>query len=218
VTVNDAQVSPDGTMFAYVASAVDLKENAVNADIWLAAVDGGRSVRLTTSPKADNQPRWSPDGRTLAFVSAREEKPQLFLISPTGGEAERVTTSKTGVQGFQWSPDGKQIAFLAEQEPTAEEERRLKDKDDVQLVDRDFKYRHLWLLDVASREAREIVGGNVHAGDPQWSPDGRSIAYVTAPTPKADDGTVTDVWIVEVGTGAKRKLLDNPGPDSAPRW
>jgi Tol biopolymer transport system component len=104
-----------------------MKENATDADVWLVSTSGGDAVRLTTSKKNDNQPRWSPDGKRVAFISAREEKPQIFLISPTGGEAEKLTDSKTGVQSFQWSPDGSRIAFVAQQEMTPEEEKKKKD-------------------------------------------------------------------------------------------
>src|SRR5437667_9476261 len=99
--VSDAQVSPDGKWIAYVVTSVDMKENANDADVWLVSTAGGDTIRLTTSKKNDTQPRWSPDGKRIAFISAREEKPQIFLISPFGGEAEKLTDSKSGVQSFQ---------------------------------------------------------------------------------------------------------------------
>src|SRR5512134_3228159 len=97
-TVSDAQVSPDGKWVAYVVTSNDLKDNSIDADVWLVSSGGGEPVRLTTSRKNDSQPRWSPDSKRIAFVSAREEKPQIFVISPFGGEAERLTESKSGVQ------------------------------------------------------------------------------------------------------------------------
>ncbi|HXG63694.1 MAG TPA: hypothetical protein VNO70_01215, partial [Blastocatellia bacterium] len=209
--VSDAQVSPDGRYVAYVVSKVDMKENAANADVWLVSTAGGEPVRLTTSKKNDNQPRWSPDGKWLAFLSAREEKPQIFLISPFGGEAERLTDSKTGVQSFDWSPDGRSIAYLAQQELTPEEEKKQKDKDDAQVVDKNFKYARIWVIDVQTKKARELVKDNSQPSDPQWSPDGRSIAYTVRPTPKADDGNLSDIYIVDVESGKQRKLIENDG-------
>jgi len=216
--VSDAQVSPDGKWIAYVVTSADMKENANDADVWLVATAGGDPVRLTTSKKNDTQPRWSPDSRHLAFISAREEKPQIFVISPTGGEAERLTESKSGVQSFQWSPDGKSIAYVAQQELTAEEEKKQKDKDDAQVVDKDFKFARVWVIDVASKKARELVKNDYVAADPQWSPDGRQIAYTVFPTPKADDGNLSDLYVIEVESGKQRKLVANDGPDASARW
>ena len=267
--VSDAQISPDGKWVAYVVTSVDMTENANDADIWIVSASGGEPSRLTTSKKNDNQPRWSPDGKKIAFVSAREEKPQIFLISPFGGESEKLTNSKSGVQSFQWSPDGNRIAYVAPVEPTAEEEKRIKDKDDAQVIDKDFKFTRIWVIDIASRKATEVVKGDFNASDPQWSPDGRRIAFVMNPTPKADDGTLTDIWVIDLNGAASsetqalqkklgelkesvapleskggptyfrfmevqsqisslqreiaeksglRKLTNNDGPDSAPRW
>ena len=216
--VSDAQVSPDGKWIAYVVTSVDMKENAYDADVWLVSTAGGEPIRLTTSKKNDNQPRWSPDGKRIAFISAREEKPQIFLISPFGGEAEKLTDSKSGVQSFQWSPDGNRIAYVAQREPTPEEEKRQKDKDDAQVAEKDFKFNRIWIIDLATKKASELVKGEFTASDPQWSPDGRSIAFVSNPTPKADDGSRTDIWIADISSAKLRKLTNNDGPDSGPRW
>lgn len=217
-TVSDAQISPDGRWIAYVVTAADMKENANDANVWLVATAGGSPIRLTTSKKNDNQPRWSPDSRTLAFLSAREEKPQVFLISAFGGEAERLTESKSGVQSFQWSPDGSKIVYVAEQEMTPEEEKKQKDKDDAQIIDKNIRHSRISIIDVQSRKARELIKGEFSVSDPQWSPDGKSIAYTVNPTPKPDDGALSDIWIADAESGKARKLVENDGPDAAPRW
>src|SRR5215467_8438868 len=216
--VTDAQVSPDGKWVAYVVTTADMKEDADDADVWLVSTAGGDPVRLTTSKKRDATPRWSPDGKRIAFISAREEKPQIFLISPFGGEAERLTESKTAVQSLVWSPDGSRIAYTAAKEPTPDEEKKQKEKDDTQVVDKNFPMSRIWTIDVKTRKATELVKADYSASDPQWSPDGRTIAYVAAPTPKPDDGNLTDIWAVDVESAKTHKLTENPGPDSAPRW
>ena len=200
-SVSDAQVSPDGKWVAYVVTSVDMKENANDSDVWLVSTAGGEPVRLTTNKKNDNQPRWSPDSKRIAFISAREEKPQIFLISPFGGEPEKLTDSKSGVQAFQWSPEGNRIAYVAPQEPTPDEEKKQKDKDDAQVIDKNFKLARIWVIDVTTKKATELVKGEYNASDPQWSPDGRLVAFVTNPTPKADDGNLSDIWVIDV-TGA----------------
>ena len=217
-SVNDAQISPDGKWVAYTVTKNDLEQNATDADIWLTSTLGEFPSRLTTHKKSDTSPRWSPDGKRLAFISAREEKPQLFLMSPFGGEPERLTENKGGVRAIVWSPDGKSIAFVADQEPTSDEEKRVKEKDDAIVVDTNYKFTRLWVMDVASRKARLLATGDVAVSDPQWSPDGASVAYVTNPTPRADDNALSDLWVIPVAAGAARKLVGNAGSDQSPRW
>jgi dipeptidyl aminopeptidase/acylaminoacyl peptidase len=224
--VSDPQLSPDGSRVVYVVSRADMKENAVDADVWLVSTTGGAPIRLTTAKKSDAQPRWSPDGRTLAFVSARGERPQVFLIDPNGGEADQLTESKGGVSSFQWSPDGRRIAFIAQRDLTSEEERRQKDKDDAFVFDREFRMSRVSVIDVATRAVKEVVRGDFHVTDVQWSPDGAHLAWVTSPTNRQDDGRLSDIWIAHVDSAtqpagapnAPRLLVRNTGPDNAPRW
>ena len=218
-SVADPQVSPDGQWIAYVVSVTDTTENATDSDVWLVRADGGAPLRrLTTIKKSDGSPRWSPDGRRLAFLSSREERPQVFVLDPNGGEAERLTDSKTSVSAFAWSPDGARLAYVASRAPTPDEERRQRQKDDAIVVDSVFAHARLWVLDVADKQSKELVAGEFSVGDPQWSPDGRQLAYVVRPTPRADDGSRSDIWIVPAAGGAPRRLTENPGTDATPRW
>ena len=217
-SVADPQLSPDGQWVAYTVTRADLEQNAGDADIWVASTLGEFPSRLTTHKKSDTSPRWSPDGRRIAFVSAREEKPQLFVMPAFGGEPERLTEHKGGVRTIAWSPDGRSIAFIADQEPTAEEEKRIKEKDDAIVVDTNFRFNRLWVLDLATKKARMLATGDMVAGDPQWSPDGTTLAFTTNPTPRADDGSLTDIWVVPVAGGAPRRLVTNAGSDQSPRW
>ncbi|MEN9934473.1 MAG: hypothetical protein RLZZ387_1052 [Chloroflexota bacterium] len=112
--VEDPRVSPDGSVAAFVRVEVDEPANRYRRTIWLVPLDGGQPRRFTAGARSDAQPRWSPDGRRLAFVSDRDgDKPQLYVIARDGGEARRITSLPQGVSDPAWSPDGARLAFLS---------------------------------------------------------------------------------------------------------
>jgi Tol biopolymer transport system component len=106
-SVNDPQISPDGAWVAYSVSAVDSAKDKSDSDIWMTSWDGTQTIRLTSTPESESSPRWSPDGRWLAFVSGRQEGKggQVWLLDRRGGEAQRLTMIKGGIDDFAWSPD-----------------------------------------------------------------------------------------------------------------
>src|SRR5690242_10457611 len=113
-SISDPHLSPDGTNVVYVLTTVDEKKNRRDSSIWIVAVDGSAAPRrLTAEGFNSNYPRWSTDGKTLAFLSTRNVEgtaqpshPQVYLLPMKGGEALPLTTLKNGVSVFQWSPDG----------------------------------------------------------------------------------------------------------------
>jgi dipeptidyl aminopeptidase/acylaminoacyl peptidase len=113
--VEEPQISPDGNYLAFVKVTIDKVGNKYNRAIWLANLSGKRPRirQFTSGAKPDHSPRWSPDGRTLAFVSSRNDKPQIFLIGMDGGEARAITSMPNGATNPVWSPDGKRLAFLS---------------------------------------------------------------------------------------------------------
>ena len=236
----DPRVSPDGKTAAYVVTTIDQKKNKRESAIWLVAVDGsGAPRRLSAEGFTANAPRWSPDGKTLAFLSTRsaevaageQAKAQIFLLPMSGGgEAQALTKLKNGVQTYQWSPDGTRIVCVALAGPSdgsAPADR----KSDVRHYTHirykfndtgwfDDKRRHLWVVTVASGEAKQITDGqNWNDTDPQWSPDGTRIAFVSDRTGKAyDDSENTDVWVIPGSGGELTKISDHAFQDEEPRW
>ncbi|MBK8061623.1 MAG: S9 family peptidase [Gemmatimonadetes bacterium] len=217
--LSEARLSPDGQWIAYAVQSNDVTANTTDSDLWLVAADGRAAPRrLTNNPKRDRSPDWSPDGQRLAFISERAGAPQLFLLPLGGGEAEQVTTLKGAVLSAQWSPDGTQLAVVATQPPSEDEEKAVKGGDDAVTVDLNLKHTRLWIVTVATRAAREVIARDWDVADPQWSPDGKTIAYRAYPSSRADDGHRGDIWLVDVASGNARRFSENAGNDASPRW
>src|SRR5689334_16172130 len=120
--VRDPQISPDGKWVAYTLSAVDTAADKSDTDIWMASWDGAQQMRMTSSPDGENSPRWSPDGKYLAFLSSRTggkaRGAQVWLLDRNGGEAQQVTDVKGRLSAYDWSPDSKQLLLtMSDREP-----------------------------------------------------------------------------------------------------
>src|SRR5882672_12184500 len=188
--LGDPHISPDGKLVAYVVTKVDRAQNRRNSAIWMVAADGSRAPwRFTTSPQSTTSPRWSPDGKWLAFLSSRpaadststvsaavqtatSEAPrnQIYLLSMNGGEARRVSNLKNGVGVFRWSPDGSHFVVVSRTGPS-DTRPESKDHSDVRhYKDTSYKFNdsgwfddrrgHLWIVAVHSGDAKQITEGD----------------------------------------------------------
>src|SRR5262249_26526557 len=114
------RLSPDGRYVAYEILITDWEADAFRSEIWLAAPAGGEPILIARSPKSNTAPRWSPDGKQLAFLSDRDGRRQVYRVDVRGGEARPVTRAETDVARAEWSPDGRRLAFTAaDPEPPA---------------------------------------------------------------------------------------------------
>jgi dipeptidyl aminopeptidase/acylaminoacyl peptidase len=163
----------------------------------------------------------------MAFLADRDKGTQVWVIPVDGGEADKLTSEESNIQSFQWSPDGKLIAYVTRDTPKdkTEREKRKKDKFDTIVVDSDFTYSHLWVIDVETREKKRLTEGDFTVSNPQWSPNGASIAFVMSKSGVQEstfidisDDRNTDIYIVSANGGSLRQLTTNPGPDANPRW
>ena len=211
-------ISPDGRHVAYTIRETNWDENAFETEIWIADAASGESRQVTNSRKSSTQPAFSPDGAWLAFVSDRDNKRQLYRIALKGGEAERLTSTDEGVNNFQWSPSGREIAFTtmdAQSDAIKERERRW---GDIKIEDQDQRYTHLHVLEVATRNVKQITKGNFVVGSFEWSPNGRQIAYDHRATSDPADSGTADISVVLVDTLESRVAVAQEGPDSNPHW
>ncbi len=176
--VSDLQLSPDGSRVAFVVTEPPVGDRE-NRDIYVLEVAANQVRRFTTSPKPDRSPRWSPDGKTLAFLSNREETTQIHLLPLSGGEARALTTGKSGVENFEWSPDGKKITFIAPEAKTEEEEKREKEKDDAYVVERSEKRPQLGVIEVETGAVKQLTRGRWAVGSPAWLPGNRLLVIAT---------------------------------------
>ena len=238
--VGDPHISPDGKVVAYVLTVIDQKKNRRESSIWVVPADGSAAPRrLSAEGYSSNSPRWSPDGKTLAILSARSvdlpagetPKSQIYLLSIAGGgEAIALTKLKNGVQNYQWSPEGSRIVVVSTSGPmdgvaTADRKSDVRHYTHIQYKFNDSgwfddKRRHLWVVSVPGGEAKQITDGqDWNDTDPQWSPDGTRIAFVSDRTGKAyDDSHNTDVWVIPAAGGTLTKISDHAFEDENPRW
>ena len=223
--VREPQISPDGAWVAYTVSTPDTAEDRNRSAVWMASWDGTRNVRLTTSKQGEDTPRWSPDGRWLAFLSSREdEHTQLWLLDRLGGEARKATTLPSDVDDYVWAPDGNRIALVAEDADTA----KVKTPPPI-VIDRfQFKQdeggylgkrrRHLYVLDVESGKTTMLTSGDYDELLPAWSPDGKALVFVSKRRPDFDRDSNWDLYVIDAGGGgaAPRQLTTFDGPDNDP--
>ncbi len=218
---------------------MDAESDRTSTDIFMAPIDGGDPLPLTTTTdESESSPRWSPDGRYLAFLSGRDDdNTQVWLLDRRGGEAKKLTAYDTGVSSIAWSPDGQRLAMVMRDiEDDSGNDARDEDddadgggRDPIVVTRLQFKRdgsgylndlrRHIYVFDLERQQTDQITSGPLDDGAPVWSPDGESIAFTSNRTAEPDATANTDIFIVQARSGqTARQLTTSTGSDGSPSF
>jgi dipeptidyl aminopeptidase/acylaminoacyl peptidase len=227
--LGECDLSPDGKLVAFPVTRMDRDEDTYRSAVWMVRTNGSREPRrFTAGEKRDSSPRFSPDGKWLAFLSERgDEKPQLYVMPVDGGEGRCLTNLPFGAAYPVWSPDSSRIALAARTGTPPDKDtkkarpyRRITSMK-YKLNGEGFVYdrrRHIFVVEVASGDCRQITDGDYEDSQPCWSPDGREIAFVSARHPEHDYDSLSDVFVVPATGGEVRRVTTADAICRSPSW
>jgi dipeptidyl aminopeptidase/acylaminoacyl peptidase len=223
VNAGDARLSPDGSRVAYVVTRAEKDESEYRSAIWVAPTDRrGEPAQFTAGVKRDGSPRWSPDGKWLAFTSNRGEDEKapaaLYVIPALGGEPRQLTNLKEGVESVAWSPDSTRIAFAARVRDEAyeeEDEKKRRPRRFTRLFHKldsvgwtGDRRTHVFVVDVDGQsEARQLTSGDFEHGHPAWSPDGKQLAFDGLRDERWDTELISRIYVLDVESGGEPRRI-----------
>ena len=238
--VNDPQLAPDGRHVAFTIGDVNFADNRVVNQVYVTPIGGGELKRLTDGKTSSSAPRWSPDGKKLAFITGG----QLWIMDgDDGGDKEQITKISTGAAAPVWSPDGKWIAFTSDVYPDCKDDDCNKKRDEqaegskvkAHIVSRllykhwdewrDVKRTHVFVVSSKGGTARQITEGDFDSPpyaaasgvDYAFSPDSTEIAFLRNPDKVEAISTNSDVYVMPLSGGAAKNItVRNRGYDASP--
>lgn len=230
--VSGPEISPDGRSLLFTIRSIIEEDGDKKYKTHIYLARDGKVTQFTGGPKNDTSPRWSPKGDRVVFISERgKDRTQFHLISMEGGEAVQLSSRKEGVGEPVWSPDGTKIAFSAvEPDPKSEgEDKDSKKKSDVRVITK-IRYKlngrgflpdrpaQIYVLDVQTKEIKQITSGPYDCREPEWSPDGKHIAFVSARYEGHEFSSIRDIYVVPAEGGEMRKVTSSDTVLGGPRF
>lgn len=218
-------LSPDGQSVVYVVTEVSEEQNGYSSSLYINNLEG-KSRRLThpySEEKLirDTRPKWSPSGDSVAFLSNRSEKTQIWLLPMSGGEARQITYTEEGVGGFNWAPDGNRIVFTSKVKDNEKEE-----NEDVTVVTRlrykgngeGFRegYSQIWLIDLGTKETKKLTSGSYNHHSPSFSPSGDEVIYLAAKEENRELENLDSLYLYNLKSESEKVLYKGKGSATAP--
>jgi dipeptidyl aminopeptidase/acylaminoacyl peptidase len=243
--VGDAQISPDGRAVVYTVGTTDMDTNRVAHNIWVIPTAPGSQPRQLTQSGHDTRPQWSPDGKTIAFLSNREGVTQIYAMPAQGGNAKKITSLSTGADNEKWSPDGRWIAFTSSVFPDCPDDACNRARDDAaekskvkarvydHLLYRhwvhwsDGKRSHLFLVAASGGAPRDLTPRADYdvppdergdANDFNFSPDSKELCFTAVADRPEAITTNGDLFLVPTSGGEPKRITSNPGFDGHPTY
>lgn len=233
---DDVQISPDGSRIVYVRVSHDVMTDRARRNLWLVNADGTNNRPLRSESKNFQSPRWSPDGTRLAYVSAADGSPQLYVRWMDTGQTALLTNLVQAPGAIAWSPDGKSIAFTqfvpSSKPPLAAPPEKPEGANwapPVKVIDSvvyradgegylDAGFNHVFIVSAEGGTARQLTDGDFNDDGPlSFTPDSRRLVF--SANRGADwerDPVESELFIMDVATGKLTQLTDRDGPDNSP--
>ncbi len=222
--ISTVRVSPDGGKVVYAVKelkTIEGKSEFIN-HLFISDINNTNTIQLTQGEKNNINPKWSPDGKKIGFVSNRNGKNNLYYLNLAGGEAEQLTDLKTGINDFKWSTTGNQIAFTSSDFETEEETGNKKSGNDWFFMNENFKQGRLHLLQLNKKDKNGIPQittlskENRHINSFSWSPDDQWIAYAHAASGGVEDNTFCDISMIKISSGEVKVIANTPVGENQP--
>ena len=242
--VSDPQVSPDGKTVAFTVQSVDLAANTKPTSIYIVPLAGGTPTKISSGGTLNERPRWSPDSKSIAFVSDRGGSSQLWLMAPDGTDAHQITSLSTEAGGVLYSPDGKNLVFTSDVYPDcpddacnnkkldADKSSKVRARIYTSLLYRHWtewrgaRRTHLFVVPVSGGVPKDLTPGDRDApafslgGQDEYaiSPDGSELCFVMNADPELAVSTNSDLWVVPTAGGGVVKITTNPAAVNSPAY